>query len=237
MRSINRDAKIKCAIALFGMAVLLASIFLLVEREPSYSGRSLNSWLQQCSDTPQMETQQLAEAHGAIEKIGANRALPHLLKLIKTKDTPVRVWLVSKTERFNSRRFHWYSAAELREWGIAGFEVLGTNCAAAVGELRLLLADKELAFDSARCLEPIGKPAEAALCECLTNQNWQVRNLSVSALAGVTDDVEVYLDRIKDRLKDVEPAVRFSAVQAIGARDTAQSRRPLKNSTLFFQKR
>lgn len=48
-----------------------------------------------------------------------------------------------------------------------------------------------------------------------------VRHLSVSALASVTDDVGVYVARIKDRLNDVEPAVRFATVQAVGEQNNA----------------
>jgi len=81
--------------------------------------------------------------------------------------------------------------------------------------------DKELAFVAARCLENVGKSAERALCQCLTNGDWQVRHLSVSALASVTDDVEVYISRIKPRLSDVEPGVRFATVQAIAEQNEA----------------
>lgn len=201
--------------------VVAGAIALLSASEPHHKGRSLRSWLQQCSETPLMETQQLAEAHAALRAIGAPKALPELLRLVKTRDSRVRQWLVEKTDKFHGRFFRWHSATELQLCGIAGFEVLGTNAAPAVGELRRRLGEKEFAFVTARCLESIGKPAEAALCDCLTNQDWQVRHLAVSALAAVTDDVEVYVARIKDRFKDSQPAVRFAAVQAIGAQDNA----------------
>lgn len=202
-------------------AVLVGTVRMLIAREPSYEGRSLHSWLKQCSDTPLMETQRLAEAQTAVRAIGASKALPELLQLVKTRDNRVRTWLAEKTERFEGRFFRWHSAIELQLYGIAGFEVLGTNTAPAVGELTKLLDDQEFAFVAARCLENVGKPAESALCQCLTNQDWRIRHLSVPALASVTDDVEVYLARIKDRLKDLEPAVRFATVQAIGAQDNA----------------
>jgi HEAT repeat protein len=177
--------------------------------------------LQQCSDTPLMETQRLAEAQEAVRAIGAQKALPMLLSLVETKDDPVSTWMMEKTEKFRMRNLHWRSAIERQLEGIAGFEVLGTNCAAAVGELTKLLDDKELAFVAARCLENVGKSAERALCHCLTNGDWQVRHLSVSALASVTDDVEVYISRIKPRLSDVEPGVRFATVQAIAEQNEA----------------
>lgn len=191
------------------------------QHQPSYQGRSLGSWLQRCADTPLMETQRLAEAQSAVRVIGAEKALPDLLRLVKTRDSRVRALLVEKTERFGLRFFRWRSATQLQLYGIAGFEVLGTNAAPAISELTRMLDDKELAFVAARCLENIGKPAEPVLCRCLTNQNWQVRHLAVSALASVTDDVEVYIARIKGQLKDSEPAVRFATVQVIGAQDNA----------------
>lgn len=203
------------------MVVILGGLLWLGGRTPRYQGRSLESWLQQCARTPLMETQQLAEAQAAVRAIGATQALPELLRLIKTRDTPAREWLAAKAEKLDSRFLRWSSATELQLYGIAGFEALGSNGAPVVAELTALLNDKELAFVAVRCLEQIGPVAETALCQSLTNQNWQVRHWTVPALAAVTDDVEIYLHRIKDRLKDVESAVRFITVQSIGAQGNA----------------
>lgn len=210
--------------AAIGLVIVLAAgvvIVLIRASEPRYRGRTLTSWLQQCSDTPLMEIQRLAEAQEAVRAIGAQKALPKLLKLIKAKDDPISAWMIAKSEEFRIRFFHWCSPLDFQLQGISGFEALGTNASPAVGELTKLLDDSELAFAAARCLENIGKPAESALCQCLTNQDWHVRHLSVSALASVTDDVEVYLARVKDRLKDAEPSVRFATVQAVGEQNNA----------------
>ncbi|MEI6779437.1 MAG: HEAT repeat domain-containing protein [Verrucomicrobiota bacterium] len=208
-------------LALGGLILGLIAVVAAHGAEPRYRGRTLSSWLQECSDTPLMETQRLAQAQEAVRAIGAQKALPMLLSLVKTKDDPVSTWMMDKTEKYRMRNLHWRSAIERQLEGIAGFEVLGTNCAAAVGELTKLLGDKELAFVAARCLDNVGKSAERALCQCLTNEDWQVRHLSVSALASVTDDVEVYISRIKPRLSDVEPGVRFATVQAIAEQNEA----------------
>lgn len=213
----------KPSIAL-GLMVVVASGLLLISlcaREPRYQGRTLTSWLDQCWETPLSETQRLAEAQTAIRAIGAQKALPTLLKLAETEDSRIRAWLVDKSEKRKIRFFHVRSAVQLQLQGIAGFEVLGTNAAPAVRKLTKLLRDKERAFVAARCLENIGKPAESALCECLTNADWRVRHFSVSALAAVTDDVEVYLARLQNRLKDAEPSVRFATVQCIGLQNDA----------------
>jgi HEAT repeat protein len=164
-----------------------------------------------------MDTQRVAEIEMAIRAIGAEKALPTLLTRLKTKETPIRAWTIEKAEKYHIRLLHLNSATECQLQGIVGFKVLGTNCAAAVPELVKLLADPELAFFATRCLGNIGKPAEGPLIQCLTNKDRQVREWSVGALASATDDVEVYVSRIKPRLNDVESSVRFTTVQAIAA--------------------
>jgi HEAT repeat protein len=224
-----KRAKI-AGIALGALVLALVAIAAMHGREPRYRGRSLTSWLEQCSDTPLMETQRLAQAQDAVRAIGAQKALPTLLSLVRTRDNPIRAWLAGRTFKRNLRhnpsKFHtrWFdcsSAIECQLEGIAGFEVLGTNCGAAVGELSRLLDDKELAFVAVRCLDSIGKPAEQALCQCLTNADPQVREWSVTVLASATDDVEVYVGRIKPALYDAESSVRLAAVKAIGAQSKA----------------
>jgi HEAT repeat protein len=189
--------------------------------EPRYHARSLTSWLEQCANTPLMEAERLAEAQESVRAIGAPKALPRLLALIKATDNRFSVWLTAKSEKFGIEFLRRPSALELQLQGIAGFEALGTNGAPAVGELTRLLNDNQFAFVAVRCLEHIGKSAEPPLSQCLTNQDWQVRHYSVLALASATDDIEVYFARIKDRLKDVEPSVRFATVQAVGRQSHA----------------
>jgi HEAT repeat protein len=210
-----------CVGVLVALVAGLVAVVSARAAEPRYRGRTLTSWLQECSDTPLMETQRLAQAQDAVLAIGAQRALPTLLSLVNTKENSIRTWIIEKSEKYRVPSLHWRSAIECQLQGIAGFEVLGTNCAAAAGELAKLLDDKELAFVGARCLDNIGKAAEGALCQCLTNQDWQVRHLSVSALASVTDDVEVYISRVRPRLSDVDAAVRSATVQAIAAQTEA----------------
>ena len=180
------------AIAVSALAVIL--VIASRSAEPTYKGRPLISWLAQCSATPLNETQRLAQAQAAVRTIGAPKALPTLLNLVRTKDSPARAWVTEKLERHPSRflrqrsmyeeqlldrdqthpvekgiTLHWQSATERQLEAIDGFEILGTNCASADPELTQLLDDKDLAFVAVGCLAEIGKPAEAALCQCLTN--------------------------------------------------------------------
>jgi HEAT repeat protein len=179
------------------------------------------SWLQQYSETPLDEKQKRSEAESAIRAIGARRAEPTLLSLVETKESPVRNWFVEKTQERHPLGLQWRSVIACQLDGMGGFEVLGTNCAAAVAELTALLDDKELAFVAVRCLDSIGKSAEQGLCRGLTNHDTRVRSWSISALASATDDVEVYIARIKPLLADVDPGVRRDTVQAIGVQENA----------------
>lgn len=199
------------------IAALVGAILMLAAREPRYHGRSLTSWLQQCSDTPLAETQRLDEAQKAIRALPLDKVLPRLLRLVETKDDPASQWIKDKSEELKLDFLKWRLAEDCQQLGIAGFETLATNAAPAINALAKLLDDPKHAFTAARCLAGIGKPAESALCQCLTNQEWRVRQMSVFVLASVTDDVEVYVDRLTNSLHDSDESVRFAAVQGIGA--------------------
>jgi len=197
-------------------------------REPRYHGRTLTSWLRQCSDTPLNETQRLQEAQDAIRAIGATKGLPKILRFVEATDDPVSLWLIDKTQKYRVRflrwkagrnhsyedweKFQWHSAADFQQLGIAGFEVLGTNAGPAAADLERLLDKPDHAFTAQRCLVLVGKPAEFIFCRALTNQDSRIRQWSVDNLAHVTDDVVVFIDRIKPRLEDSSEAVRIASL-------------------------
>lgn len=206
---------------LFVLGIL--GVLIACTRQPRYHGRTLTRWLQQYRYASLDETQRLQEAQAAIQAIGVKRVLQSSLKLVEAKDDPVSLWIIDTGDRLRIsdeiglRFIRWHSAEDFQQLGIAGFEVLGTNAAPAVGELARLLDEPDHAFTAFRCLASVGKPAEFALCQCLTNQDLGVRQASVFTLASVTDDVEAYIDRIKGSLGDSSEFVRSAAVDGISA--------------------
>jgi HEAT repeat protein len=176
-------------------------------REPRYEGRSLTSWLEQCTPVAQLE------AFDAVRAIGAERALPHLMSMIRAHDGPMRSWMIERTEKWEMLKIK--SAEETRELGAEGFYVLGTNAAAAVPELTRMLDDTNYAYAAVQCLTCIGEPARESLCRALTNRNWQVRECS---LAYLIDDPKADLAQIKGCLNDAAGEVRYVAVSGIGMR-------------------
>jgi HEAT repeat protein len=193
--------------------------------------------LQQYDYNPLNEIQRRQEAKDAVRAIGVKKALPKLLNLVEAKDDPVSLWLIDKTDKFRIRflrwrssenysledyeRMQWHSAEDFQQLGIAGFEIFGTKAAPAVGELEKLLNEKDHAFTAKRCLEYIGKPAEFALCRALTNQDATIRQWAIDQLASGTDDVGVYIERIKPGLHDSSDGVRGTTVDAIGIQTSA----------------
>ena len=212
---------------LFVVLLAALAIVIFLGREPHYQGQSLTSWLQQSWDTPLMETQRLAEAQNAIRDIGPKKALPKLLKLVQSEDDPISMTIMHIGDEFRisddigDRFIRWHSAEDLWWLGERGFEVLGTNGAPAAEALGKLLDKPRRLLVIGRCLESIGKPAEPVICQALTNQDVAVRQWAVEQLASVTDDVEVYITRIKPRLHDSSDAVRVTTVDAIGVQTSA----------------
>jgi HEAT repeat protein len=211
----------KKLLALLVLLACAAVLLALRTSEPRYNGQRLTYWLRQYSDTSHFETNRWTDARDAIRGIGAERSLPILLKLITAKDSAFSKWAMKASERLNLRFHHWHTETECHVNGLAGFEVLGSNAAPAIDALTKLLDDKDNALMATRCLQHIGKPAEHALCQCLTNQDWRVRSFSVSALAGITDNVETYISRANGCLNDSRSEVRVAAVTGIGAQVNA----------------
>jgi HEAT repeat protein len=204
------------------LVVALAGVVLLtLLREPHYQGQSLTSWLQQCNDTTFVGMQRVAEAQNAVRAMPVKKVLPRLLKFAETTDDSVSLSVIDLSDRFRIQFLKWHTAEDFQQLGIAGFDALGTNAAPAVGELSMLLDDRDRAFAAVRCLAAIGKPAEASLCKALTNPDSRVREVSIYALAGVTDDVGVYINRLTSSLNDPDVNVRLIAIRSIGVQRTA----------------
>ena len=128
---------------------------MLLAREPRYQERSLMSWLEQIHDPPWDEAQ-VQQAKDAVRAIGAKKALPTLLKLIKATDDPASQWIAVKSEEFRIGFLKWHSADDFHELGLEGFEALGTNAAPAIGALTKILDGPGDTLDAFGCLACIG---------------------------------------------------------------------------------
>jgi HEAT repeat protein len=236
-QSVRKNSSMNLRILIPALAIAVFGIVLAFNcADPRYHGRSLTRWLQQYDYTPAMnDPQRRLEAEEAVRAIGARRALPVLLGLVETKNDPVSLWLIDKSEKYRERllenfhsdsfedyeRIRWHDARDFQLLGVAGFEILGTNAAPAVEELEKFLNDKDYDFVITRSLVSIGKPSEPVFCRALTNQDPDIRQWAIDQLASVTDDVGVYIGRIKPGLHDSSNGVRGTTVDAIGIQTSA----------------
>jgi hypothetical protein len=211
----SRRSKI-IGLVLAALVLGLVVVFASWSRDPSYRGRTLTSWLKQYSDAPLDEIQRRSEAETAIRAIGAEKSMRHLLMMAEAQDGPIRRWIIQNEEKWKLRPLKFREAWITQRYGIAGFEVLGTNCAAAVPQLTRLMEDTNHSFTALQCLVGIGKPAETPVCQALTNRSPDIRRFAASQLGWVTDDIDVYLARLNGPLNDSDATVRFAAVQALG---------------------
>jgi HEAT repeat protein len=218
VRQVFNDMKTGRVLLSIGlMAVLLGGIILVLPLEPRYHGRSLTSWLEQCADTPLMETQRLTEAQEAVCAMPGREVVPRLLALVQSKDDPVSRWIISQSGKLRLDFLTWRSDEDLQQLGIAGFEALGTNAVSAVGALTRLLDGQDCAFAATRCLVFLGPEAEEPMCKALTNENRMVRQFAASQLSWVCEDAGSYVRHLTNCLADPDEGVRFAAIQGIGA--------------------
>src|SRR5437899_10664699 len=212
MPKLRRFRKLAGVFSLTAVATTLL-ILLCQSREPIYQGRPLSSWLKKRAEgIPLWDVDEsTSESEVAIRAIGAARATPILLSLIKSQDSALRSWAVQKQYECHLDFLHLMAASEKQTLGVAGFRALGANAATAVPELRTLLNDSRFGAVAIEALIFIGPPAQEPACSALTNNLRGVRILSAAYLRSVVPNFEVFLKNIKIPLADADPLVRRAA--------------------------
>ncbi|MDB6056356.1 MAG: repeat protein [Verrucomicrobiales bacterium] len=202
---------------LVGVAIVAAVLFR--EREPEYQGRTLSSWLQQGTEPPR-HVKKIAEAHAAIQAMGAEQVVPVLLRLVRSSDRQrsVRSLMLDLAHQFNIYIGPIYQSDDPSDMASAGFQALGTNAAFAVPALAEIANQPSHTMTAFRCLSHIGSPARQVITQALTNNDARIRSFAVSSLTEVVDQPDQAVNLVKDRLTDTDAEVRTSAIQVLGTR-------------------
>jgi hypothetical protein len=174
------------------IAVVAVCFFCLREQEPSYNGRTLSEWLEIYNTTwpydrfgnryEGADEAQQKEALIAVQKIGTN-AIPYLLKWVSAKGSRGREAFDTVLDKLPERIFLFIGPEVTmnladRKRGRAGngFQILDTNAAAAVPELRQLFNSGNYKTEiqlPAYCLRCTGSAGlnvlAAAICDNETN--------------------------------------------------------------------
>ena len=198
--------------------ILIATAFRLSARaaEPSYNGKPLSEWLLILKEGHTESGEQDAQA--AIRQIGTN-GIPVMVNLISVYDDWSAKRVLSKLHNKDITAYvKWdenpYSRAKsLRELGLNGFSILGTNAESAVPQIIKAMSYSD---EAARALTMIGPKGFSALTNALNDSNSSVRDAIIRALGkGSGGDPEVIKQLLVNALKDPDTLIRLHAADIL----------------------
>ena len=218
-------------IALAVLLVMLVGVIgwqVLHLREPIYQGKRLSSWLEAYKlygvagvETWQVRVEQ-QEADEAVRRIGTN-ALPTLLRMLRAKDSALKVKLMDLVKRQHYFRIEYTPADELNYRACSAFGVLRVKAQSAVPAL-IRIYEQNISpasqFYVSRALIAIGpdatRTAIPAFLRGAANSNLLVRKFAVRALAQVHDEPSLVVPALAKSLSDTNVAIRASAAWGLG---------------------
>jgi HEAT repeat protein len=161
----RRIASISAVLALLASFAWLA----FHSSEPSYHGKSLSVWLDQARQNKEVENalQDVyldTPAARAVRGIGKD-ALPSLLRMAHTRDTPLRREMVDLSQRYDWLRIHPQHFQDIQMKAAYGFLVLGPAAKPALPNLISMLDDpaSEVRLLAAFAIAKIGPDSARAI--------------------------------------------------------------------------
>jgi hypothetical protein len=200
--------------------ILTSAIVCMIEApailaaEPVYNGKTLSEWL--------VETDRGARRE-AIQHIGTN-GIPTLLDIVGVKEW-TRKRVVGKLKNKNLQQLFCKKESnldDLRDLGVSGFVILGTNAAPAFPRLVKLLDDPETCYQAARALLKVSSEGFAVLTNALAKQDASTRNDMVWTIGHEGGaDKETITRLLILSLKDPNWPVRGNAAEFLAGKDAA----------------
>jgi hypothetical protein len=195
----------------------------ITTHEPTYRGKRLSAWLEVLDPGKARPkgTQADLEAQEAIRHIGTN-AIPQLLRLVRARDTPLKLWLISWGQKQHVVDFHFRLAYQRSAAGYLGFEALGPLGRPAVPGLVDILTNnpcaeaRMIAAGSLGCIGPDARSAAPALFLATKDTNEFVRNNALCALNGILPDPELAIPVLIAGLDDPLDMARENAANCLG---------------------
>jgi HEAT repeat protein len=186
-----------------------------------YQGKTLAAWCWQIYSPDPNAHEQAAAAFKAMGK----EAVPGLISLLRTKDSPFNnfIWsMAPKLPRWLSH-FLLKRTPPLRAGAVHGaaarcLGIIGSDAAPAVPDLALALHDPEigLRWDAATALARIGKASVPALVEAMHASDPNLRHAAVFGLTEIGSESPQAVRALVDALGDSSEPVRASAIRGLG---------------------
>jgi len=199
------------------------ALYLFLDREPSYQGRSLSSWLTELDSFVHLSKYRKAEE--AVRHMGTN-ALPHLLTMLEIRDSKLKRQFISLT-----RKQRWLKLRVTPDYHHhirAGNALLalGTNATPAVSVLadwidpesvsRKDVLTRLQALKVLGELAPLAQDAVPALLRSLDDQEPKIRGSAALTLGQIGQEPATVVPALITCLRDPNPEVRGSTMSALG---------------------
>jgi hypothetical protein len=183
-----------------------------------YRGKALTVWLRTyASSSPAgLHSREWNEADAAVRHIGTN-GIPTLLRMIRGKDSNLKLRLVALARKQRLVKVHFVPAAERNVEASRAFIVLGDMARDAVPALVQMYHD-DITADSQSAIEdalawigPAAKPAISLLLGAATNSNPRVRANALWALGEIHSEPALCVPELIRALGDSDDWARLSA--------------------------
>ena len=211
MKVAVKKSRLLTALVVAGLFGVVALIYLTRPHEPVYNGQPVSYWVRGLGSKHVTHN---AASNKAFHHIGTN-ALPVLIKMLRTKDSKVKLWLMDLYYKQSLVRHHFTVAEADRTSAFLGFSELGPLAKPAVPALIDLLADEEISEDAARALAAIGSEAVEPLISALTNRNQKIRLGAIAALGGVGSNAPQAMPALSRCLGDEQSTIQLAAAAAL----------------------
>lgn len=194
--------RVYVALAVFLVAIGGVGVWQVLRLwEPVYQGRSLRVWLKQYGISryswywlPGGTVESGKQAETAIRQIGTN-AIPTCLKMMTTRESPLKLKLLALVPQRWLDRFHMPSRYDYRILGAYGLIALGADEKSSVPALVALLNDKDPgvrypAVFALRSLGPVAGDALPSLINCLKDPEFAVQSDAILGLGEIRQEPE-----------------------------------------------
>jgi HEAT repeats len=212
------------AVAIFALLLALAfRMWLSGPKEPTYDGKPLSTWLENIRGGPNGRGVLAERSVEAVRSIGTN-AIPHLLAMLRCKDTRMDHWFWAVSQRVSF--LHGYipvNAATRRERAMYGFRTLGSDIGPAIPELTavMLYSPDDCPYPAYICAwnSLTYAPPESVvpvIAAAVTNSNNEIRLRAVHLLGSFRGLPDIGVSALVEALKDPDVDVRATAAGSLG---------------------
>lgn len=208
-----RDRKSQWTLVFFLLAGAVAILLRNYRPEPSYQGRTLSRWLEDCD----LNKAALGlSATVAVQHMGKD-AVPALVGMLRERDSPLKRRLMGNGLEFRSLGFRITAAACRQMRAAAACQVLGSDAESAIPALIELSDRAVVGQGAANALAAIGPKAMTSLVAELTNRTALHRAGAAIALRQFGTNATSAIPALAMAMEDSDSKVRRSTVETLGA--------------------